>query len=128
MFVGAWLAFKPITKAAEKQQDICMLLSEELIDNNYDNGGRGARLARRNITSEDIGLTGTDRSARCGDGVHLVPMKQRWMNMKGERSKYSAQGTCRVCRKKSTHVCSACADDGTICRNTWICHPKTMQF
>ena len=62
---------------------------------------------------------------RCGISLNVTPTKKR--NKKGDRTenKYLLQGECKIFQKKTTHVCSDCADTNAVKNEMWVCQPKT---
>ena len=126
--VDTWLAYKQIGKAYETQQDFYVHLSEELIDNTHDDVGRNRRMSR--VGGDDIvpvKLITETGDIRCGIDIHLTPTKKRRKQRYGTPTKFLYQGNCRVCRKKTVHVCSKCEDDIHIQKDMWICHSKTRR-
>jgi hypothetical protein len=130
--VDAWYAFSQCTKTrganntntGEKQKDFYSFLAEELIDNNYDNVGR------RNRESTPVRgprLVTVNGLARCGVEAHLSPTKRRRIE-KGVTTNGLYQGKCRICRKKTVFVCSACKDEnenGILHgKEVWLCMNK----
>ena len=55
---------------------------------------------------------------RSGVSAHLTPTKR-----KRKGTNHVLQSKCRICRKKTTYICSQCADK-TGCHIA-ICHSKT---
>jgi hypothetical protein len=62
-------------------------------------------------------------SARCRIGAHLTPSKRKRKNKNGEDTKYTLQGHCRVCKRKSTMVCSVCEDEK---KESWVCSHRNI--
>jgi hypothetical protein len=127
--VDAWYAYSQCTKTGEanteeKQKDFYSFLAEELIDNNYDSVGR-----RRGVNSPVAGpqLVTINGLARCGVEAHLSPTKRR-RKEKGLTTNGLYQGKCRICKKKTVFVCSACKDaneDGFFHgKEVWLCMNK----
>jgi hypothetical protein len=132
--VDAWYAYSQCTKAStrtnqsanndEKQKEFYSFLAEELIDNTYDSVGRSTRK-----NGQDAGprLVTANGLARCGIEAHLSPTKRRRVE-KGVTTNGLYQGKCRVCRKKTVFVCSACKDadaDGIKHgKEVWLCMNK----
>ncbi len=94
-------------------------LAEELIDNNYGPGvgTRGQRL--RAATSP-----GNTRSV--STVPHLTPTKRKRKDKDGVTLRFSLQGRCKVCHKKTCHICSLCKHDQgpEVMSEPWICHEK----
>jgi hypothetical protein len=131
--VDAWYAYSQCTKnrgpnantGCEKQKDFYSFLAEELIDNNYDSVGR--RGNRENATDAGPQLVTVNGLARCGIEAHLSPTKRRRIE-KGVTTNGLYQGKCRICKKKTVFVCSACKDaneDGILHgKEVWLCMNK----
>ena len=62
---------------------------------------------------------------KCGIYLHVTPTKKRRKKRDGAETQYLLQGECKVCRKKTTHMCSDCADTNAVKNEMWVCHPKT---
>ena len=62
---------------------------------------------------------------RFGIALHVTPTEKRRKKRDGRETKYLLQGECKVFRKKTTHVCSDCADTNAVKNEIWVCHPKT---
>ncbi len=130
--VDAWYAYSQCTKPRgstnnantdEKQKDFYANLAEELIDNSYD-GRAGVR--NRGGDVQDPRTVSTNGLSRCGIEAHLTPTKRRRIH-KGSLTKGLYQGKCRVCKKNTTFVCSACKDDnedGCLGKDVWLCMNK----
>ena len=101
--VDAWLCYKNSMETDELQEDFYLSLSEELIDNNYD----GRVLRSNGGTPSSAGLVSpVDTGGRARDcyGIHAMPMRER----KRGSTNITKQLRCRVCKKKTTHICSEC--------------------
>jgi hypothetical protein len=130
--VDAWYAYSQCTKTRganaasidEKQKDFYSYLAEELIDNTYDSVGRRNR---ENTPERAPRLVTVNGLARCGVEAHLSPTKRRRVE-KGVTTKGLYQGKCRICKKKTVFVCSACKDaneDGILHgKEVWLCMNK----
>jgi hypothetical protein len=131
--VDAWYAYSQCTKTrgattstaeSEKQKDFYSFLAEELIDNAYDSVGRRNR---ENATDAGPQLVNIHGLARCGVEAHLSPTKRRRIE-KGVTTNGLYQGKCRMCKKKTIFVCSACKDaneDGIVHgKEVWLCMNK----
>ena len=101
--VDTWLCYKKSTKTDELQEDFYLSLAEEFIDNNIDK-----RILRSDRgTPSSAGLCSpidTDGEPRDCYGIHAMPMRSR---KRGSKS-ITKQLQCRVCQKKTTHICSEC--------------------
>ena len=95
-------------------------LAEEMVDNKLD--GRSLRTRRTDVAASD--------SWSCINiATHLTPTTERKRKKNGELTNYTLQGNCRICRKKTSYVCSACEiqrkDNPNIRRQKpWFCHKK----
>jgi hypothetical protein len=58
-------------------------------------------------------------------GIRLTPTKKK-RKMNGETTKYKQQGKCRVCKTKTTYICSLCRDEGRA-PEPWFCHYEKRQ-
>jgi hypothetical protein len=127
VLVDSWLAFTQCTNSEEKQKDFYILLSEELIDNNYDRtGGRSRRQEDGGIGSNSSPtITHATGAPRSGIYAHLTPTKRRKKKSNGELTRYSYQGRCKVCGRKTIYICSQCMDEdvtnGATCE-VYICY------
>ena len=131
--VDVWCAHSQCTKATgaidastdEKQKDFYSFLAEELIDNTYDSVG--GRRNRENTPERVPRLVTVNGLARCGVEAHLSPTKRRRVE-KGVTTKGLYQGRCRICKKKTVFVCSACKDanEDRILhgKEVWLCMNK----
>jgi hypothetical protein len=131
--VDTWYAYSQCTKTKEKQKDFYSFLAKELIDNKYDSVGPGS--GRRNRTQDaqearNRMMMSNNGLPTCGYGPHITPTKRRRIN-KGVVTKSLHQGKCRVCKKKTTFVCSVCKeeneDNAQHGKETWICMNKQGQ-
>ena len=108
MIVDAWLAFSGYTLSEETQKEFYMLLSEELIDNEFDNrneAGRYRRDAARSRARRAAGdpslsptLAAGTRVSRYGVSAHITPTKQKRTLKDGTLTKYLFQGQCVECK------------------------------
>ena len=48
--------------------------------------------------------------------------------MDGTETQYLLRGECKVCRKKTTRVCSDCADTDAVKNEMWVCNPNKKPF
>jgi hypothetical protein len=55
--------------------------------------------------------------------IRLTPTKKR-RKMNGETTKHKQQGKCRICKAKTTYICSLCRDEGRA-PEPWLCHFET---
>ena len=101
--VDAWLCYKNSTGAEELQEDFYLSLAEELIDNNVDRRilrSKGGTPSSASLCSP----IDTDGQPRDCYGIHAMPMRDR---KRGSKT-ITKQLRCRVCHKKTTHICSEC--------------------
>jgi hypothetical protein len=132
--VDAWYAYSQCTKPRgstnnantdEKQKDFYANLAEELIDNSYDSVGQRNR--GENTPVRGPRLVTANGLARCGVEAHLSPTKRRRIE-KGVTTKGLYQGKCRICKKKTVFVCSACKDENEsgilYGKEVWLCMNK----
>lgn len=135
MVVDTWLVYKGATDTQESQQDFYTLLSEELIDNTYEQVGgvSGARRTCQTATISDLDLVNKKTGAgRAGIAVHLTPTKKKRKRKDGTLTNHSLQGRCRICGLKTRYMCSMCDDE----RNDddgpssimWLCHSETYRM
>ena len=128
--VDTWLVYKGATDTNETQQDFYTFLAEELIDNTFDTmGGNGiANLqpGEDRVTNAEL-VDRVTGAGQAGVNVHLTPTKKKQKQMGGAVTNHSLQGRCRVCSKKTRHVCSACNDDNENLNDPvmWLCHTET---
>ena len=127
--VDTWLAYNLITQqVTETQHAFYMSLAEELIDNKYDDAGSARNVVRNPLEVMGSPLMAKDGTSRCGLSVHVTPTKRKRKRKDGSETIQLLQGSCRVCKIKTTHVCSACNDEADIKKDMWICHPKTTRL
>ena len=62
---------------------------------------------------------------RCGIDLHVTPTKKHKKKRDGAETQYLLQGESKVFRKKTTRVCSYCADTDEARNEIWLCNPKT---
>ena len=60
--------------------------------------------------------------------LHVNPTKKRMNKRDGTETQYLLQGKYKVCRKKTTHVCSDFADTDAVKNEMWVCHPNTNLY
>ena len=117
--VDVWLAYQVITRTAEMQSYFYNYMAEEMIDNTYNifiirhSEGR-----KRTIVDSDDNYV-NDKNPLFGHingapsfviNLHFTPTKKRSKNRDVTETQYLIQCVCKVCQKKTTHVCSECAD------------------
>ena len=94
---------------------------------------RSAEGRRRNIVDSDDETFDDDNplfgringAPRCGIALHVTPTKKRRNKKYGTETQYLIQGKYKVCRKKTTHLCSDFADTDAVKNGKLMCHPKT---
>ncbi len=95
-------------------------LAEELIDNNYGPGmgTRGQRGGQASLPEENTVIISTS--------AHLMPTKRKRKDKHGVPLRFSLRGRCRVCHKKTCHICSLCkhGQGPEVRTEPWICHEK----
>ena len=132
--VDVWLSYQVFTGTADTQADFYSYLSEDIIYNTYDRFMmRSAEGRRRNIVDSDDETFDDDNplfertngAPICGIYLHVTPTKKRMKKSYGTETQYLLQGECKLCQKKTTHVCSDCADTDAVKNEMWVCHPKT---
>ena len=108
-----------------------------MIDNTYDRFMIQSEEGRRRTIVDSDDKTFDDDNPlfcringapRCGIYLHATPTKNRSKKRDGKETKYLLQGKCKVCRKKTTPVCSDCADIDAFKNEMWVCHPKTKCY
>ena len=115
----------------ETQKEFYSGLIVELIDNTVDApiGVTVANTPRNLVTPahhDRIKLTLVNAATgapRSGIGLYLTPTKRKRMS-KGEPTNYMLQGLCRMCKKKTTYMCSVCHYSPDITDDGWICHSQ----
>ncbi len=110
-----------VTPSNEMEKVLYELVGEEMVGNRMENLVTGNTNMRR-CSNSYVG--GTNPSLKSGNGIHLTPTKEKRKFRDGRvRINQSKQGKCRICDKKTSHICSECkCVDGT---NEWLCHSKT---
>lgn len=130
IIVDSWMVYKAATATLEKQHDFYTLLAEELIDNTYDTvQGNTPTNADAGVMNSEL-LDRTTGAGRAGVDAHLTPTKQKRRRCDGTVTNHSKQGRCRMCLKKTRHICSQCKDDDQAFENPvmWLCHTETGRF
>jgi len=134
MVVDTWLVYNGATATTESQQDFYTSLSEELIDNIYDQVG-GTLVARMQSEGVNHSPDLVDRrtgAGRSGIMAHLTPTKKKRKTKEEGLTNHSLQGRCRVCGLKTRYVCSQCNDDDEdqegLSAIQWICHTETQSM
>ena len=125
--VDSWLCYSQCTKTKETQKEFYTSLAEELIDNNFDNVRHMRRSPRStptqfNMCCKQVQLVDQTGAPRAGVNAHLTPTKRKRKNKDGQELSYSLQGRCKVCKSKTTYVCSQCKDDNPNGTEPWLCH------
>jgi Transposase IS4 len=119
IIVDAWLVYSGGrgARAAMEQRSFYEKLADQLIDNQFDYVGLRDRSASSLVDAKQI--------LRSGRDVHLTPTKKRRKTKDGVTLTFAEQGRCTVCKfKKSTYICSSCADSGPEAGSVWLCHSK----
>ena len=107
---------------------------KEMIDKTYDRfmvqhaEGRRRKIVDSDddyVDDENLLFGRINGAPRCVVGPHATPTKNRRKNMDGTETQYLLQGECKVCRKKTTHVCLDYADTDAVKNEMWVCHLKT---
>ena len=102
-----------------------------MIDNTYDRFMMWSAEGRRRTIVEYDDRTFDDNNPmffringapRCGIDPHVTPTKKRRKKRYGTETRYLLQGKITVLRKKTTHVCSNCADTNVVKNEMWVCH------
>jgi hypothetical protein len=127
--VDTFIVHSKATGSEQSQRSFYQDLATGLIDNNYDNNYDNYydRSARR-TSGEGVAAQDPTRSTRTGgvrSGVcaHLTPTKKR-RTSKGVISTHREQGNCRICKSRTTHICSVCEDDAAKGPEPWLCDTK----
>jgi chromosome segregation ATPase len=85
----------------------------------------GALAQVRQLQRQQLEKSGDDEDdptyANCGIGAHLTPSKRKRKNRNGQETKYTLQGNCRVCKMKTTMICSVCEDEN---KEYWLCNKR----
>ena len=132
--INFWLAYQCSTRTAETQANLCNYFAEEMMDKTYDRFMmRSADRRGRNIVDSDektfddkhpmFGRINGD--PRCGIALHVTPTKNMRKKRYWTETQYLLQGECKVCCKKTTHVCSDCTDTNVVKNEIWVFHHKT---
>ena len=114
-----WFAYSDILETHEHQNDFYEYLTNELIENTYDDNQRINRSVgdprRRIINNFELNpLIKSDGSCRCGLSIHLVPTKQKTINYKCKVSSNALQERCKIYSHETTMRCSKCEDDDNL--------------
>ena len=132
--VDVWLAYQVITGTMDTQAGFYNYFAEEMIDNTYDRFMmRSTEGRRRTIVDSDDKTFDDDNplfgqingAPICVIALNVTPNKKRRKNSDGTETQYLLQGECKVYQKKTTHVCSDCADTHAVKNKMWVCHPNT---
>jgi hypothetical protein len=108
-FVDAWLLHSGARGCLRrmKQSEFYENLAQNLIENNYDSVGLRARYTSNDAVA-DIAAPVS------GFGPHTTPTKRKKSTRDGMETSYKVQKRCKVCRQKTTKICSQCKDDEQI--------------
>ena len=125
-----WFTYSGVLELHENQNDFHGYLTEELIDNTYDDNrgvNRSVVETRRklNIDLKLSSLIKNDGTCRCELSIHLTHTKRKIISNKGKVSTNALQGRCKICSHKTTMCCSKCEDDDNIEKAVFLCNPKT---
>ena len=121
--VNLWLVYQGITRTAETQADFYNHFSEEMIDNTHNRFIIwSAEGKRRTIVDSDDEIFDDDKplfgringDPRCGIALHGTLTNKKRNKRNGKETKYLLQVECKVLQKKTTHVCSDCADTDAV--------------
>ena len=124
--VDTWLSHSGIIEVnTEWHNDFYGYLTEELIDNSYDEtGGRSrSEVIPSRMLINDLGtspLIQNDVSGRCGLSIYLTPTKRKIHDNRGNYSANILQRRCSLCRFKTAWCCNKCKDDVCL-RNSIFC-------
>ena len=125
--VDTYLVYCQSTECKDDtQKQFYEQLAEELIDNKYDGAAANGRRSRENtgVVDPHPTLARTTGIPRSGVDAHLTPTKRK-RKSRGEDTYYLQQGDCRVCKHRTTNICSLCRDDAKSGNNEpWLCHTK----
>ena len=132
ILVDTWLVYQACTGSTESQSDFYTLLSEELIDNAYNEGVfqlRCVPVIEPIITLPEMIHPQTGQG-RAGVAAHLTLTNKKRKTKNGEVTNHHMQGQCQMCSKKTTYVCSQCQNEvddfvGGVHCIPWLCHTKT---
>ena len=135
VIVDTWLVYSKCTKLDDCQTDFYIKLSEELIDNNYEEVARRRRRIREeehgsdnDSVNDDLPVLSRTGHVRAGVHIHLTPTKRMRKKKDGSVMTDRLQGRCMICQKKTTYLCSECIDVDNECGKTpWLCHTKHGQ-
>jgi hypothetical protein len=136
IIVDTWLAWDLMTfghedpernnHKAEVQKDFYCNLAAELIDNNYDKVATAKEQGSKSPTSDSEYsklFSKVDGAPRSAIGIHLTPTKRKRKNKDGHYLTRSLQGSCRICKDKTTYQCSSCLDNPDCNDAGWYCFP-----
>jgi hypothetical protein len=114
IIVDAWLVHSGGrgARATMEQRSFYEKLADQLIDNQFDYVG---------LRDRSTSLIDAKQILRSGRDVHLTPTKKRRKTKDGATLTFAEQGRCTVCKsKKSTYICSTCADSGPEAGSVWL--------
>ena len=57
---------------------------------------------------------------RCVIALHLTPTKKRRKKRDGTETQYLLQSECKICWRKTTHVCLNFADTNAVKNEIWV--------
>ena len=93
-------------------------LATALIENRYDTSRPSVRLGESVLGD----CTPVRRSS--GIGIHLTTTKKR-RKKNGVETPFALQNNCKVCKRETTHECSACFE--RCGDHVWLCHTVTQR-
>jgi hypothetical protein len=118
--VDTYIVHSKATGSRQSQKSFYQDIATALIDNNYD---RSVRRSRGEPGDQDPTLSTLTGVPRSGVYAHLTPTKKR-RKSKGVYTKHREQGNCRVCKRRTTYICSVCEDDPANGPEPWLCHTE----
>ena len=126
IIVDAWKVYKgTLGENTEDEQDFYENLAEEMIDNDFERVYTRRNRGSPSATSPS-NLVSRDGRVRSGTSAHLTPTKKRRKRkVPGGgfiETNYRQQMRCKVCGKKTIHLCSQCQDENE--KDFYLCDTK----
>ena len=127
IIVHTWFLYKGVLGEGceETQAEFYDLLSEEMIVNSLNDPPSSLKRGQRQPEfGSPRSLVRVNGQLASGMEVRLTPTKKR-RTKNGTLTPYLRQNDCRMCKKRTTHICSQCRDESPNETEIYLCHAKS---